>query len=80
MAFADAHAQFLVVADATPGRIDGIRGAVFIVGGQDKGRPGIGLGLSSAYPSFCFIMSLLLTTNENSSGGWVVQSLLNIRL
>ena len=47
MAFADAHTQLLVLADAAPGRVHGVGGAVFIVSRQDKDRLGISPGLGS---------------------------------
>ena len=47
MAFADAHAQLLVLADSAPGRVHGVGGAVFIVGSQDKDWLGVGPGLGS---------------------------------
>lgn len=47
MTFADAHAQFLVLADAAPGCVHGVGSTVLIVGSQDKDRLGIGPGLGS---------------------------------
>ena len=44
---ADAHAQLLFIADATPGCVHGVGGAVLVVGRQDQDRLGIESGLCS---------------------------------